>query len=130
MSENRCYTTLARRKLTKDENSREKVQNVREDSSARHSACDRQNHHEADIASRLARTGTSLYRGDYPGPMIEIDDHLVPGRNVRAECCPERLRASRFERFDRNATLLDPGVVAEIEDPRLFTLVEFEHVIG
>jgi hypothetical protein len=30
MSENRCYTTLARRKLTKDENSREKVQNVRE----------------------------------------------------------------------------------------------------
>src|SRR4051794_9243401 len=47
---------------------------------------------------------------------VEVDDHLVPDRQVTTQVAPEVLVAARLEQLERRALLLDPGVVAEVED--------------
>src|SRR5271157_5322326 len=39
------------------------------------------------------------------------------------------LRAASLERINRNTLLLDPGIIAEVEDPRTLVVGQFEHIV-
>src|SRR6187402_3435586 len=58
--------------------------------------------------------GARRSRGDAG---VELGDHLVPHAEVAAQAAPEVLAPALLEQVERRALLLDPGVVAEVEDP-------------
>src|SRR5579859_8196300 len=60
---------------------------------------------------------------------VELLDQLIPARNRRLQPVPEALIASPVEIRERYALLLDPGVIAEIEDALALDLRQLEHVI-
>ena len=51
-----------------------------------------------------------------PAGTVECRDHRVPGREELEQALPEALARARVELLERDALLLDPGEVAEIED--------------
>src|SRR3990172_1557469 len=61
---------------------------------------------------------------------IEGGDHLVPLRDQRGQLPPESLAPAPLEIGERDALLLDPGEVAEVEDARTLALGGVEHVVG
>ena len=54
---------------------------------------------------------------------------LVPAGDLRLRALPERLVAPRLEVLDRDALLLDPRVVAEVEDPRALLVRQLAEVV-
>src|SRR5690348_2107617 len=60
---------------------------------------------------------------------VEFLDQCIPARDRGPQTTPEALIASAVEVVERHTLLLDPGVVAEIEDPLAVDARELEHVI-
>src|SRR5215210_7449996 len=80
------------------------------------------------LAARARCATRSESRGRHP--LVEFGDHLVPDAEIAAQSAPERLVAALFEELERCALLLDPRVVAEIEDPPAVGFAELDHVLG
>src|SRR5207248_6760243 len=61
---------------------------------------------------------------------VEILDQRVPLRQTVGDAVPERLRPATLKILDTDALLLDPRVIAQIEDlsSRLFS--QFHHIVG
>src|SRR6516162_8405875 len=72
------------------------------------------------------RASTSFLRA---GHRVELGDQHVPGRRRPPQLSPKPLSAAPFERLERHALLLDPGVIAEVEDARALAMRQFEHVV-
>src|SRR4029077_10548611 len=60
---------------------------------------------------------------------VEILDQEVPRRNAVHQRSPEILVLAAVEILDRDALLLDPGVVAEIKYPLAIDVAKLHHVI-
>src|SRR3954469_11723692 len=60
---------------------------------------------------------------------VEILDQPVPCRNAVHHCTPEILVFAAIEVLHRDALLLDPGVVTEIEDAFAVDVAKLHHVI-
>ena len=79
------------------------------------------------------RAHRAAVAGDHDGAAtraVELVDQLVPHAEVPAQAVPERRRPARLEHVDRRALLLDPRVVAEVEDAVPVALGAVEHVVG
>ena len=63
------------------------------------------------------------------GGGVELADQRVPGRQGVAQPGPETLGAAALERRQRHALLLDPGIIAEIEDAGTLVMGQFEHIV-
>src|SRR3990170_2258752 len=64
------------------------------------------------------------------GAAVELGDHPVPHREQLAQAAPESLVPASGELGKRNPLLLDPGEVAEVEDPRPVHLGQHQGVVG
>src|SRR5688572_1168403 len=64
-----------------------------------------------------------------PGVFVEIRDELVPRRNRSLQLRPECGVLAAVEVFDRHALLLDPGVVAEVENAPPVGICQLDEVI-
>src|SRR5439155_25891812 len=60
---------------------------------------------------------------------VELGDQRVPDGYRAPQLSPKALRTAPFERVERHALLLDPGVVAEVEDARALGVGQFEHIV-
>src|SRR5258708_37930410 len=60
---------------------------------------------------------------------VEVLDQAIPGRDACDEIAPEPLIAALLEIVDRQALLLHPGEVPEIEDTLAGDMSELEDVI-
>src|SRR2546430_15349920 len=60
---------------------------------------------------------------------IELADQAVPSRDAFGERAPETLVAAPLEIVDADALLLDPGVIAEVEDALAIDVSELEHMV-
>ena len=63
-------------------------------------------------------------------PSVELVDQVVPHRHHLEQRGPEVRVATRLEVLERDALLLDPGVVAEVEDPLAVEPSELGEVVG
>ena len=61
---------------------------------------------------------------------VELLDQPVPLRQAVGDPVPERLRPAALEILDADALLLDPGVVAEIEDLAPQLVGELDDIVG
>src|SRR5450759_2675135 len=61
---------------------------------------------------------------------VRLFDHRVPRRNELLKIAPEGLAGARFELPKRCSLLLDPGEIAEIEDPLAIAACELEEMVG
>src|SRR5258707_681329 len=75
---------------------------------------------------RHKRASTILLQAGCP---VEFGDQCIPGGCRAPQVSPKALRAPLFERLERYTLLLDPGVVAEIEDARALGMGQFEHIV-
>src|SRR3990172_4228337 len=70
-----------------------------------------------------------MSRAQRPRVRVEIRDELVPGGNRCLELRPECGVQSAVEISGRHALLLDPGVVAEVENPPPVHMRQLDPVI-
>src|SRR3954469_15840618 len=61
--------------------------------------------------------------------VVHLVDHAIPGRHARDERAPERLVAAAVEFLDGDTLLLDPRVVAEVEDALALRMRQLEDVV-
>ena len=61
---------------------------------------------------------------------VEILDQPVPLRKAVGDAVPERLRPAALEILDADALLLDPGVVAEVENLAPQLIGQLHHIVG
>jgi len=91
----------------------------------------------AGAGERAGERGHLEDRGERRAPSggrgrlaVELADPLVPGRQQVDQAIPEGPRAAGGELLDRHSLLLDPGVIAEIEDALALAPVELAEVVG
>src|SRR5512144_2823422 len=72
----------------------------------------------------------SLNRGLGADLPVKLLDHRVPGRDRAAQLPPELLGSPRLEFWQGDPLLLDPGVVAKVQDTVAIRLGQFEQMIG
>src|SRR5688500_16853246 len=89
--------------------------------------CRAEPHPEPPLRPRLAFTDSLVRPG---GLGVEILDQRVPCRQAVGDAVPERLRPASLEILDADALLLDPGVIAEVEDLAPGLIRQLHHVVS
>src|SRR5205814_750109 len=87
---------------------------------------------EAGARSSRNRHKSLLSKSSYDRDVrlrVDLLDHRVPGRNEALQVTPERLARARRELVGRGPLLLDPGEVAEVEDPLAAAAVQLDEVV-
>src|SRR5690348_12156786 len=64
-----------------------------------------------------------------PNFRVEIVDQAIPGRDGIYQAAPEVLAFPAIKIFDGNALLLDPRIVAKIENALSLNISQIEHVV-
>ena len=89
----------------------------------------------AQAAVALAGARQKLAVGDgqqrSPNPAAALNSAISASQagTERRSPAQKLLASAPLERRERHALLLDPGIVAEIEDPRTLVMGQFEHVV-
>src|SRR5438552_4954624 len=80
--------------------------------------------------NELPVSTTGLQVGRHARAGVELTNCIVPCRHERTNRLPERWRAPGVEVSERDALLLDPRVVTEVEDTPAIEVFAIDHVVG